>query len=71
VNNPLHIKQNDYRAPNFALHPSRLLRLGEYGLSVYVSVALYPRFAQNLMLFPFRIIHKIALSRCTTPNKKM
>jgi hypothetical protein len=36
-----------------------------------VSVAIFPRFAQNLMLFFCRIHHEIASSHiCTTPNKR-
>jgi hypothetical protein len=37
VNNVLDVKRNDELALDFALHLSRIFRLGEFGLSVYGS----------------------------------
>jgi hypothetical protein len=68
---PLMSKKNDEHALDFSLHWSRLLRSRWVSafcvrlmlsclIIVRVSVAPFPRFAQNLMLLFWRIHHEIA-----------
>jgi hypothetical protein len=57
------IKENDENALDFALHPSHIVK---------VSVALFPRFAQNLMHIRCSFVASIAKShvaRYTIPHK--
>jgi hypothetical protein len=76
VKNPLDVKENDEHALAFAPHLSRLFQswlvwtfrawltlssLNACKIIARVCVTIFPRFAQNLMLFVCRTHRKIAI----------
>jgi hypothetical protein len=83
INTPTDVKENDEHSLHFTLHLSRLfcsrwvwtfrIRLvlsspNASLITVRVSVAFFPWFAQNLMLFPCRIKREIASGQIHDSN---
>jgi hypothetical protein len=66
MDNPLDVEENGEHAVDFALHSSSFFGLGEFGLCLILSfpnacltLALFRRFAQNLMQFLCRVYCEI------------
>jgi hypothetical protein len=85
VTDPLDVKENDEHALDFAFHLSHIFRsrrvwtfsvqhmlssLNACLIIARVSVALFPRFSQNLMLFLCRIHRKIASGQIHDSKEK-
>jgi hypothetical protein len=77
MNNPLDVKANDGHSLDFPLHLFVYCSCFHPRTLVYcliigrVSDVLFPKFAQNLMLFFYRIHREIAQARYTTQNRRM